>query len=496
MPLARWRFPFRLKLFSHDWLRKGPQWMRSSMRGGTFTVDARPWSSDGSFEESEPMVPSKRLHRDLDLDVTFDDEPAPAPPSAPVPCGAVAPLRAADAVPGATGAKARKVVHHYELGELLGRGTYGKVKRAVDTRTGTEYAVKIVKKSFLKRQRRFDANSGEYASAYEDVLREVAILKKLSHANVVRLHEVIDDPEMDKMYLVLELVRGGPALGERPAPHGGPGRPALGARRPAPVGEGEGAEAPSAVVAHPTCARQPLSEADARRCVSDVLAGLEYLHFQGIVHRDLKPENILRDSRTGRFLICDLGVSLLADDGVAAGSAGTPAYSPPEVLRRDADCYSGRAADVWSLGVTMFELLTGRLPFDADGLDGLVDAVSTQPLPLPPPGAPDALPNSACDLLRRMTRKAPAERISIADARKHPWVTAGGEHTRPSAAEAGDDGARVSISVSPEDLQSALLELDRSLHLIESSSSQRLSAAQMQRASLTSEMRRYRSAVH
>jgi [calcium/calmodulin-dependent protein kinase] kinase len=385
----------------------------------------------------------------------LEDDPEPDHDArTPVVTGALAPSTAA-------GVKPAKCVHQYELCELLGRGAYGKVKRAVDQCTGLEYAVKILKKSFLKRQRRFDALSGEYESAYEDVLREVAILKKLSHAHVVRLHEVIDDPALDKMYLVLELVRGGPAL-DRREPH------ALAADDAGAVAGAEAAPARRGA--------RPLTEEEARRCVADVLAGLEYLHFQGVVHRDLKPDNILRDARTGGYLICDLGVSLRADDGgdSAVGSAGTPAYSPPEVLRRDAEAYSGRAADVWSVGVTLFELLTGCLPFEADSIDALADAVATQPLCWPAPtadddarrseaaggsdGAPSAL---ARDLVERMLRKAPAERITVADARAHPWVTAGGR------APVVSDCARVRLAPpSAEEIGAALVELDRSLHLV------------------------------
>lgn len=477
MPLAQWRLPFRFKFFSSDWLRKGPKWMRTTAMP-SFTVDARPWGGahdSAARDEREPMMPGKRQHRDLDLDLAFEDEePAPVR-RAPASSGAVAPLRVPDQVPTATSGKPRKVVHHYELCEVLGRGTYGKVKRAVDTRTGTEYALKVVKKSFLKRQRRFDESRGAYGNAYEDVLREVAILKKLSHANVVRLHEVIDDPAMDKMYLVLELVRGGPALGER-RPARGIGncgqRPVLGQRREAPLGDGpEGAdEAEESSLnagggGEHNAAREPLSEAEARRCMADVLAGLEYLHFLGVVHRDLKPENILKDRCSGRYLICDLGVSLLADEqgcDAAVGSAGTPAYSPPEVLRREREVYSGRAADVWSLGVTLFELLTGRLPFEADGLEALAELVWTQPLPLPPPGTDGTLSEAVCDLLLQMTRKIPSERITVPQARLHSWLTANGHEPQAPALSQGC----LQISISPEEVQTALLELDRSLHLV------------------------------
>ncbi|KAJ1625405.1 kinase-like domain-containing protein [Pavlovales sp. CCMP2436] len=464
--IAPWLLPLRRRLFSSEWFQP--------FRG--FSAKAQHFSVEATAPRERA---AKARHRDLDLD--DEAQPRPSRPRPPPATGAVAPLCQAgsDGKPG----KPRKTVHQYELHEVLGRGSYGKVKRAVDTRTGSEFAVKILKKSFLKRQRRFDAHTGVYSTGYEDLLREVAILKKLDHANVVRLVEVLDDPAMDKMYLVLQLVRGGPVLSQSAAAArcadsamGGDGEGGGGATG---GGGGEGGGGLGA--------RKPLSEAEARACLQAILEGLEYLHFQGIVHRDIKPDNILRDKESGRFLICDLGVSLLADDGgdVAVGSAGTPAYSPPEVLRRDLKAYSGRAADVWSLGVTLYELLTGRLPFEADGLDALAELVATaEPLQLPPPGSAGAPSAGAVDLLQRMLRKAPAERITVAEARGHPWVM--GEFFsvdadvdlamrvdadvllltpagRAASAEGGSPLLRIQIS--PSDVRSALLELNRSLPL-------------------------------
>ena len=310
-----------------------------------------------------------------------------------------------------------KCVHEYQKLRVLGRGRSAKV-RLCERVDGELFAMKIFQKSLLRRQRQWDEDSGEYRNALEAVAREIAILKKLRHPHVVRLHEVIDDPVKDKLYLILDYVPGGPLMS--------------GARR-----------------------QRAFDEPRACGLFRDVVCGLEYLHFQGVVHQDLKPENILL-SREGRALIADFGVARvilqtsppagarhevsvvaqshehcggaaapppppppsmdtgnLEPGGVAAGTALAarvlpPAAAPPppppplpplpvagaahEMWLRDATglphmqskrllessdgtlafrapetfrvgVHDGRAADTWSLGVTLYLMLFGHLPF-------------------------------------------------------------------------------------------------------------------------------------
>lgn len=320
-----------------------------------------------------------------------------------------------------------KRVSHYLLFEVVGQGTYGRVKRAVDTRDGETYAVKIVKKSFLKRQRHFDEARGAFSNAYENVLREVAIMKKLWHPNIVRLHEIIDDLEKDKMYIVLQYVRGG-AVTRRLVPSTGPGQQKGGC----------------------------LDEDEARKCMRDVVRGLEYLHFQNVIHRDIKPENILFDDERGVYLICDFGVSLLCyDDAIEdVCSGGTPAYSAPEVMRRGTHPYSGRAADVWALGVTLYQLLSGRLLFEAGSYEELASQICDEPIVVG-----EQLPPAAKSLVLRMLDRDPQRRVQVADILRDEWITEEGRHPLHRL-----QSARVEIS----DLEicTAFVELDRSVHLV------------------------------
>lgn len=140
---------------------------------------------------------------------------------------------------------------------------------------------------------------------------------------------MIDDPEEDKLYLVLELLDQGPVMGD---------------------------EAP------------PLSEAAARAALLETCAGLAHLHAQGVVHGDLKPGNLLRGA-DGRVRIVDFGTASVPPGGVDAPitrSPGTPAFTAPECCAGGA--YSGRRADLWALGATLYMLLVGRPPFPGHNL--------------------------------------------------------------------------------------------------------------------------------
>ncbi len=153
--------------------------------------------------------------------------------------------------PSYTVQSAKGWVHQYRKLEVIGRGSVAKV-RLCERADGAQFAMKIFHKSLLKRRRHWDSETERFADGFEDVLREVALMKKLRHPNLVRLHEVIDDPEKDKLYLILDYVPGGPLMSSARS------QPAL-------------------------------AEEEARRCLRDVVAGLSYLHFHGIAHQARPP---------------------------------------------------------------------------------------------------------------------------------------------------------------------------------------------------------------
>jgi len=170
-------------------------------------------------------------------------------------------------------------------------------------------------------------------------------------------------------------------------------------------------------------AQKPLTEDEAWRSFRDVISGLEYLHYQKIIHRDIKPSNLLR-ADNGEVKIADLGVSNEFDgaDALLTNTAGTPAFTAPECLsiKQGDSPYSGKAADIWSLGVTLYCLIFGNLPFHDDNIVVIYNKIRTQKLQIPTSSetSPELI-----DLLEKMLVKDPHDRIKLQDIKIHPWVT-------------------------------------------------------------------------
>ncbi|KAF0726515.1 hypothetical protein AaE_009598, partial [Aphanomyces astaci] len=240
-------------------------------------------------------------------------------------------------------------VNEYKVGSFLGEGAFSKVYLCHTTvdflRTNYRshissvviaQALKILNKSFLKRKREIKMVDGRpvHSNAFHKVVKEVAIMKKLRHPNLTKLHEVIDDAEHDKMYLVLELVTGGQVMDwDQQAML----YKYLGEDKPAPV----------SVV---------------QTCVLDIALALEYLHANQICHRDIKPENVLRSN--DHYKLSDFGVAHMFDDDDAnelKNTEGTYHYLAPECTVGKA--YDPFKVDVWALGVTAYAMLFRRLPF-------------------------------------------------------------------------------------------------------------------------------------
>ena len=217
-----------------------------------------------------------------------------------------------------------KKVGRYELGQLLGEGSFSKVKMGKDSNDGKKYAIKIIEKIELAEQ-----------NLVEQMKREIAVMKLLKHSNIVGLKEVLQTE--GHIYLVLELITGGELFDK-------------------------------------IVEQKRFDEDTARKYFQQLILGVQYCHEQGIVHRDLKPENLLLDAH-GVLKISDFGLANLQRGGVGLGSTlldticGTPNYVAPEVLHERG--YNGMAADVWSCGVILFVMLAGYLPFDDQELNKL-----------------------------------------------------------------------------------------------------------------------------
>ncbi|XP_010116538.1 PREDICTED: calcium/calmodulin-dependent protein kinase kinase 2, partial [Chlamydotis macqueenii] len=276
-------------------------------------------------------------------------------------------------------------LNQYKLKDEIGKGSYGVVKLAYNEDDNTYYAMKVLSKKKLMRQagfpRRPPPRGAKAASEgclqprgpIERVYQEIAILKKLDHPNVVKLVEVLDDPSEDHLYMVFELVKQGPVM-----------------------------EIPTL---------KPLSEDQARFYFQDLIKGIEYLHYQKIIHRDIKPSNLLV-GEDGHVKIADFGVSneFKGADALLTNTVGTPAFMAPETLSETRKIFSGKALDVWAMGITLYCFVFGQCPFMDERILSLHNKIKTQTLEFPDqPEVTDFLK----DLITRMLDKNPESRISV-----------------------------------------------------------------------------------
>jgi len=203
----------------------------------------------------------------------------------------------------------RKIAEVYTFGEELGRGGFSIVRKGTNKETGAEFAVKIIEKS-----------AGE--EELQLLQREIDIMKKLKHKNIISLEEVYDEP--DNIYLVMELVTGGELFDQ-------------------------------------IVSRGTYGERDAATIVQQILCAVEYMHGNGIAHRDLKPENLLVSGANGDVIkVTDFGLSKDFGAGTLKTSCGTPDYVAPEVLK---GLPYDNSVDIWSIGVITYILLCGFPPF-------------------------------------------------------------------------------------------------------------------------------------
>ncbi|KAJ9092103.1 hypothetical protein QFC21_006969 [Naganishia friedmannii] len=342
-----------------------------------------------------------------------------------------------------------RLVNQFKIQELLGKGAYGNVYKAIDVGTGAAYALKEFSKDRLGRQHHLDvrhrrgpaarrnerketgseeaegehdqasglngqrdgdrADGAEAAEKEESRLssrrrdplqlirREIAIMKKLDHPNLVLLYEAIDVPTSDSLYLVLEFMSGGTVMDIK-------------------LGD----------------TTTPLQTEVAREYFRQLVLGLEYLHENDVAHRDIKTDNILLSEDRKIVKFCDFGVSEMfrAGDDRMKKSVGSPAFMSPEAAISSERDIHAKAVDIWSLGVTLYCMLRGRLPFEAANPLELFEAIRDLPVPVPV-----EWDDRVSDLIRRMLEKDATRRIVMADLREHAWVTFNGSEPLPSTEE-------------------------------------------------------------
>lgn len=211
------------------------------------------------------------------------------------------------------------------------------------------------------------------------IKEEIAIMKKLNHNNLVSLIEVLDDPNEDSLYMVLEMCKKGVVMK---------------------VGMEEKAD--------------PYDDESCRMWFRDLILGIEYLHAQGVVHRDIKPDNLLL-TEDDVLKIVDFGVSEMFEKSsqmLTAKSAGSPAFLPPELCIAKHGDISGKAADIWSMGITLYCLRFGKIPFEQAGVLQLYESIKNDPLKID-----EDCQDEFRDLLYKLLQKNPSNRIKMSELR-------------------------------------------------------------------------------
>ncbi|KAF9281768.1 hypothetical protein BGZ68_006439 [Mortierella alpina] len=296
-----------------------------------------------------------------------------------------------------------KVVGNYHLGQLIGQGTYGKVKLATHALTGQQVAVKIVAKA--------------HAAI---ITREIYHWRCLTHANIAHLHEVLTTES--KIYLVTEYCPNGELL--------------------------------EALIRDGKC-----KPSLAKKWFRQICLALQYCHAKKIVHRDLKLENILLDSQDNIKLI-DFGFTRECESKKLLESyCGSAAYTAPEIIVGKK--YSGPEADIWSLGVILYTLLAGYLPFDDDNESVVQDKIVDLDYEMPS----ELFCKDAQDLIKSILKEEPTERFSIDQILSHPWWASGDDDCEE--APAAMDGTQNEDNTTQHARQGSLTK--REIHPVHSS---------------------------
>ncbi|CAE7224036.1 unnamed protein product [Rhizoctonia solani] len=262
------------------------------------------------------------------------------------------------------------------LGDMLGKGSSGRVKLGRHKYSGKMAAIKIISKNpVLTSKQTLAEMDARHQKQLQAIHREIVIMKLINHPCIMALYD-LQETETE-FYLALEYVEGGELFDY-------------------------------------IVSRGRLPEHEALFYFKQILYGLDYCHRFNISHRDLKPENILLDKHMN-VKIADFGMAALeVANGMLETSCGSPHYASPEIVAGKA--YHGSSSDIWSCGVVLYALLTSRLPFDDPDIRALLHKVKAGKFHMHRDISP-----MAQDLIWRMLVVDPEKRITIRDIFRHPF---------------------------------------------------------------------------
>ena len=260
------------------------------------------------------------------------------------------------------------ILSNYELKGILGKGTFSKVKLAINKITKEKVAIKIIDK-----QKALNKNS------YERIKREISILKNISHPNVIKVIDTKEDS--NNYYFIMEYCQNGELF---------------------------------LLIAN----NKRLDEKKASFYFFQLINGLNYLHINRIVHRDLKPENLLL-SKEKILKIIDFGLSnYTLDNQYLNTPCGSPSYASPEMIKGRK--YNGFLSDIWSCGIILYVMLCGYLPFEGFSNNDLFRKILKCKV-----NYPKSIDKTAVDLMKNILVTDPENRFDINKIKQHPFYLRG-----------------------------------------------------------------------
>ncbi|KAG2315369.1 hypothetical protein Bca52824_018491 [Brassica carinata] len=303
------------------------------------------------------------------------------------------------------------ILGRYEMGKLLGHGTFAKVYLARNVKSNESVAIKVIDKEKVLK-----------GGLIAHIKREISILRRVRHPNIVQLFEVM--ATKSKIYFVMEYVRGGELFNK--------------------------------------VAKGRLKEEAARRYFQQLISAVTFCHARGVYHRDLKPENLLLDEK-GNLKVSDFGLSAVSgqirQDGLFHTFCGTPAYVAPEVLARRG--YDAAKVDIWSCGVVLFVLMAGYLPFHDRNVMAMYKKIYRGEFRCPRWFSPELT-----RLMSRLLETNPEKRFTFAEVMEDSWFKKGFKHVKFYVED--DKLCNVEDDDDDDELETASVESDRSSAVSES----------------------------
>ena len=256
----------------------------------------------------------------------------------------------------------------YIIKETIGTGTFSKVKLGINKYTKEKVAIKLLEKSKITEK-----------EDLKRINREISIVKKLSHPNIIKINEIFENEKY--YYIIMDYCSKGELFDY-------------------------------------IVKKTKLTEDESSFFFYQIINAIEYIHKKNIVHRDLKPENLLLTEKN-KLKIIDFGLSnFYSKNNLLSTPCGSPCYAAPEMV--SGNKYNGFKTDIWAIGIILYAMLCGYLPFEDNDNDELFKKILECKIDFP-----NYLSSDSIDLIKKILVIEPNERISIFDIKKHPFFILG-----------------------------------------------------------------------